>query len=301
MTPAHDVAASPLRGETPARIATGRTSFWLWRPSHRHWLGHLLLAPGLLVTLILIVYPLTLALDLSFQRVRLMRVGAPRLPFTIDNYLRLAQAPEFWNACVVSLAFVVLVTAGSFVVGIGAALLVNERFPGRRAARLLVALPWAVPEVVAAAIWSWMFDGAFGLFNWLLMRAGIVSDPVAWLSQPHEAFAVCTIVLIWTGYPFVAVMALAGLQAIPTELYEAAHMDGARAFERFRFVTLPSLRPVCMIALRARRTARRPRLRDRLRPHRRRPDRRDPQPRDLHLRAGVQLLQHRVCRRRSAS
>jgi multiple sugar transport system permease protein len=223
--------------------------FWLWRPTNRHWLGHLLLLPGLFVTALLVLYPLSLAFDLSFQRVRLMRAGGPSAPFTIDNYVRLAGSADFWNAGLVSLLFVLFVTAGCFAVGIGSALLVNERFPGRRIARLLVALPWAVPEVVAAAIWSWLFDAAFGLVNWLLLKIGLIAAPVAWLSEPRAAFAVCASALIWTGYPFVAVMALAGLQAIPGELYEAARMDGARAWARFRHVTLPCLRPVCVIAL----------------------------------------------------
>ena len=221
----------------------------LWRPSARRWLGALLMAPCAIMVLLLIVYPLAVALDLSFQKLRIMRVGAQRLPYTLDNYDRLLHSPDFWHAAGVSLAFVLVVTAGCFAVGLSAALLVNQSFPGRRIARLFVALPWAVPEVVAATIWAWMFDGSFGLINWLLLQSGLVQAPIAWLSQPGEAFIVCAAALIWSGYPFVAVMALAGLQAIPPALYEAAQIDGAHAGQRFRYVTLPALRPVCMIAL----------------------------------------------------
>lgn len=221
----------------------------LWRPSARGWLGMLLMGPSAIVVAFLIIYPLARALDLSFQKIRITRVGAPRLPFTLDNYSRALGSGEFWNASLVSLAFVVLVTIGCFGIGVGAALLVNQRFPGRRVARLLVALPWAVPEVVAASIWAWMFDASFGVVNWVLLQLGVIDRPIAWLSQPHEAFAVCAMALVWSGYPFVAVMALAGLQAIPGELYEAAGMDGAGAWQRFRNVTLPALRPVCAIAL----------------------------------------------------
>jgi multiple sugar transport system permease protein len=220
----------------------------LWRPSARGWLGIILIGPSAIVVAFLVIYPLARALDLSFQKIRIARVGAARLPFTLENYSRALASDEFWNAGAVSLGFVLLVTIGCFAVGIGAALLVNQRFPGRRLARLLVALPWAVPEVVAATIWAWMFDGSFGVINWALLQLHLTETPIAWLSQPHEAFAVCTVALIWSGYPFVAVMALAGLQAIPGELYEAAQMDGAHAWQRFRHVTLPALRPVCAIA-----------------------------------------------------
>lgn len=220
-----------------------------WRPSARERFGVLLIGPCAIVVAFLVVYPLARALDFSFQKIRITRVSATSLPFTTDNYIRALADQEFWQAALVSLAFVLLVTLFCFVIGVGAALLVNERFPGRRAARLLVALPWAVPEVVAATIWAWMFDGSFGVINWALMKAGLIATPVAWLSQPMEAFAVCTMALVWTGYPFVAVMALAGLQAIPGELYEAAQIDGAHAWQRFRHITLPCLRPVCAIAL----------------------------------------------------
>lgn len=220
----------------------------LRRRNARFWLGMVLMGPSAIVVAFLIVFPLARALDLSFQKVRIARVGAARLPLTLDNYTRALASDEFWNAVIVSAAFVVLVTIGCFLIGVGAALLVNQRFPGRRLARVLVALPWAVPEVVAATIWAWMFDGSFGLINWLLLRLHLIGAPIAWLSQPHEAFAVCVVALIWSGYPFVAVMVLAGLQAIPGELYEAAHMDGAHAWQRFRHITVPALRPVFAIA-----------------------------------------------------
>ena len=234
-----------LRPRTPAQSLADL----LWRPSARHLFGYLLLLPAVFLTLFIIVYPIAVAFDLSFRRVRIMSVGAANLPLTLDNYRRLAGSADFWNACVVSLAFVVIVTAASFIIGLAIALLVNQRFRGQRVARLLVALPWAVPEVVAATTWAWIFDGSFGVVNWTLREIGIVTEQIAWLSQPHTAFAVVTIVLIWTTYPFVAIMLLAGLQAIPNELFEAARVDGATAGQRLWFVTLPCLRPVCGIAL----------------------------------------------------
>jgi multiple sugar transport system permease protein len=222
----------------------------LWRPGMRHVFGYLLLLPAVFLTLFIIVYPIAIAFDLSFRRVRLMNsAAASTLPLTFANYERLAASPDFWNACIVSLLFVTIVTAACFVIGLGIALLVNQRFRGQKAARLIVALPWAVPEVVAAVTWAWIFDGSFGVVNWTLREVGLVSEQIAWLSQPNTAFTVVTVVMVWTTYPFVAIMLLAGLQAIPRELYEAARVDGASAWQRLRFVTLPCLRPVVGIAL----------------------------------------------------
>jgi multiple sugar transport system permease protein len=240
-----------------AALETRRRSFaparslaeYLGRPSSRHLFGYLLLLPAIFLTLFIIVYPIALAVDLSFRRVRIMSVGAANLPLTLDNYRRLAASPDFWNACWVSFAFVTIVTVACFVIGLGIALLVNQRFRGQRVARLLVALPWAVPEVVAATTWAWIFDSSFGVVNWVLRTTGLVAEPVAWLSQPHSAFAVLTVVMVWATYPFVAIMLLAGMQAIPRELFEAARVDGATARQRLIYITLPCLRSVSGIAL----------------------------------------------------
>lgn len=142
-----------------------------------------------------------------------------------------------------------VVVAGSLAVGLGTALVVNERFVGRKAARIAVALPWAIPAVMAAVIWWWMFDSSFGVINWFLVKLRLVEAPVAWFNRPGTAFAAIATIMIWKGYPFMSVMLLAGLQAIPTELYEASKADGAGSIARFRYVTLPALRPVMGIAL----------------------------------------------------
>jgi multiple sugar transport system permease protein len=231
------------RGFAPARSVAD----YLCRPSSRHLFGYLLLLPAIFLTLFIIIYPIALAVDLSFRRVRIMSVGAANLPLTLDNYRRLAASPDFWNACWVSFLFVVIVTVACFAIGLGIALLVNQRFKGQKIARLLVALPWAVPEVVAATTWAWIFDGSFGVVNWVLRISGL--EPIAWLSQPHTAFTVITVVMVWATYPFVAIMLLAGMQAIPRELYEAARVDGATARQRLVYITLPCLRSVCGIAL----------------------------------------------------
>jgi multiple sugar transport system permease protein len=221
----------------------------LARPSRRHWLGYLLLAPAVLLIGLIILYPLIVSVDLSFQNVAIARLDQPRRPFTTANYERLFTSPDFWNAGWVTLKLVVIVSAFCFLLGLGTALLVNNRFRGRSLARLLVALPWAVPEVIAVVIFAWMFDSSFGLMNWIFIRLGLVDTTVNWFSSPVAAFFVVCVTMIWKGYPFVSIMMLAGLQSIPEDFYHAARVDGANAWQRLVNITLPSLMPVLGVTL----------------------------------------------------
>ncbi|MBV7328712.1 sugar ABC transporter permease [Chloroflexi bacterium TSY] len=223
--------------------------FNLWSPSNRHLVAYLLMLPAILLTLVVIAYPLLTAADLSLQVIKITQIGRVRLPWSLDNYRELFTSAEFWRSSWITLRLVTIVTLGCFLMGLGTALLVNNRFRGRSLARILVALPWAVPAVLAAVIWWWMFDSSFGLINWLLVKSGLISSPVAWFSQPLTAFTVICVVMIWKGYPFVSVMVLAGLQAISEDLYEAASIDGANSWGKLRYITLPSLRPILGVAL----------------------------------------------------
>ncbi|CAN1558872.1 UgpA ABC-type sugar transport systems, permease components [Rhabdaerophilaceae bacterium] len=225
-------------------MARGRFSFDLARPSRQHWLGYLLLAPAVLLIAAIIVYPLIVSIDLSFQNVGIARLDQPRRPFTTANYERLFASPDFWNACWVTLKLTVVVTSACFVLGLGTALLVNNRFKGRSVARLLVAMPWAVPEVIAVVIFAWIFDSSFGLMNWLFLSLGFIDRTINWFSDPDAAFAVVATTMIWKGYPFVSIMTLAGLQSIPEDYYSAARVDGANGVQRLRYITMPCLMPV---------------------------------------------------------
>src|SRR5690606_26011120 len=133
----------------------------LARPSRQHLMGYILLAPAVLLVGLIIVYPLIISIDLSLQNVKLPRIGAARAPFSTANYEKLFSSAEFWMACWVTLKLVVVVTAGSLLVGMSTALLVNNQFRGRTLARVAVALPWAVPEVIAVVIFAWIFDSSF--------------------------------------------------------------------------------------------------------------------------------------------
>lgn len=221
----------------------------LARPSRRHWLGYLLLAPAVVLIGLIIVYPLFVSVDLSFQNVNIARLDQPRRPFTTANYVRLFNSPDFWMACWVTFKLLVTVTFFCFLLGLGTALLVNNRFRGKSFARLLVALPWAVPEVIAVVIFAWIFDSSFGLMNWFFIKLGLIDTTINWFSSPDAAFAVVCVVMIWKGYPFVSIMLLAGLQSIPEDFYNAAKVDGANAWQRLLNITIPSLMPVLGVTM----------------------------------------------------
>lgn len=217
-------------------------------PRHRTKFGYLLLAPAIILMALIIVYPILLSVEISLQDVRVAKIGASE-PLTVRNYQWLASSGEFWNAMWVTIRLVVFVGGTSLVIGLATALLVNNRFRGRSLARLFVALPWAVPEVVATVIWAWMLDSSFGLFNWLLLTSRITSAPIQFSSDPNAAFFAVCAVMIWKGYPLMSIMLLAGLQSIPEEHYQAAKVDGASAWQRFVYITLPSLAPVIGVTM----------------------------------------------------
>ena len=177
--------------------------FDLARPSRQHLLGYILIAPAVLIVALIIVYPLIISIDLSFQDVKIPRIGEDRKPFTLENYQKMFSSAEFWMACWVTLKLVTVVTIGSLFVGLSTALLVKNKFKGRTLARLAMALPWAVPEVIAVVIFAWIFDSSFGLMSWIFIQLGLTDEMITWVSTPGAACWAVAITMIWKGFPFV--------------------------------------------------------------------------------------------------
>lgn len=217
-------------------------------PRHRSKFGYLLLAPAVVLMALIIIYPILLSVDISLQDVRVARIDKPE-PWSATNYEWLFSSPSFRNALWVTIKLVLFVGGTSLVIGLATALLVNQRFAGRSLARLFVALPWAVPEVVATVIWAWMLDSSFGIFNWSLITTGLIGSPIQFASDADAAFLAVSAVMIWKGYPLMSIMLLAGLQSIPEEQYQAAKVDGASAWQRFVYITLPGLAPVIGVTM----------------------------------------------------
>jgi multiple sugar transport system permease protein len=215
---------------------------------HGRLMPWLLLSPALLATVILVLIPALQTVWMSLHDVVLFR---PRSrPFVgLANYATALADPVFWSGLINSIIWVVVAVALQFLLGLAAALLLNRRFAWRGLARALMIVPWALPSVIIGLIWTWMLDFNLGLVNEVGLRMGVLAHPVAWLSQPGTAMAAVILAVVWQGFPFFAVTLLAGLQAIPSELYEAAHLDGASAFAAFRHVTLPGLSAVMATSL----------------------------------------------------
>jgi len=210
--------------------------------------AYLLLAPAVLTLAVVVLYPVMTAVDISFRRVEIYSPSTARGPLTLANYVRLFEAPAFWQATRVSIAYVIISISFALLIGFGTALLLNHRFRGRTLARTLAVLPWAVPPVVAVNVWWWILDPSYGLLNWILLQLGVIAQPVNWITQTGPALASVSLVTIWKGYPFFTVMLLAGLQAIPQDLYDAVAVDGAGRVGTFRHITLPALRGVLSLA-----------------------------------------------------
>jgi trehalose/maltose transport system permease protein len=167
----------------------------------------------------------------------------------IENFAALLADPDWWHAVAVTLVFAVISVSLEFVLGLVIALVLDAPFLGRGARRAAMLIPWAVPTVVSAQMWRWMYNESYGVINDLLRRLGLIQAPVAWLANDRTAIAAVIVTDVWKATPFVALLLLAGLQNISEELYDAAKIDGAGPLARFLRITLPLLRPAIAVAL----------------------------------------------------
>ena len=207
--------------------------------------AYLLLLPSIAVFAVLIVYPVVNTFVAAFSDIdslgRVVRFG------TLGNFQALAQ-DEYLPRII---SQTVLFTAGSvvatLVLALALALILNTPFPGREVAKALVLIPWAMPFAIAAMAWRWIFNGEVGSLNYFLSLLGVIREPIVWLGDPVLAFLAATFVNVWSSVPFMTVTFLAGLQALPGHVYDAAQMDGAGPWQEFRDMTIPLMRNVIMV------------------------------------------------------
>ena len=203
------------------------------------------LVPLVLILFLFLVIPLVKAAIMSFQYYYVTKPSPNGHYFVgLENYGKVLQDEYFFNSVKVTLIYIVVTVAGRYIIGFITALLLNTKFLGRGLARALIIIPWAVPEVVACLVWILMYDKDYGIINFLLNNAGILSHNIAYLQDVSVALPAAMVVNIWKGFPYVAIMLLAGMQSVSTDLYEAADIDGATTFQKIRYITIPAIRSV---------------------------------------------------------
>jgi ABC-type sugar transport system permease subunit len=209
-------------------------------------LGYALILPAFAFILGLIAYPAGWAIYLSFTS---KVVGQAERWVGLRNYEWVLGWPDFGLMIRNTIVLVVVGVAVKALVGMTMALALNEQFPARALIRALLFLPWTVPTFVAGLIWRWLFDDQNGLFNWVLLNLGLIQSPIPFLGSFDLAMPAVITVVVWKGFPFFGISYLAGLQAIPSEQYEAAEVDGANALQRFWYITLPGLKHVVLVTV----------------------------------------------------
>lgn len=202
-------------------------------------LPQLFLLPGVACLFLVIAYPVVYNLIVSFTDASLMYPG---LAFVgLENYQITLGDPTFWNAAFHTLTWTVFSVGGQLLVGLIAALALERVTRGRGLLRLALIVPWAFPAIVMAFGWRFMLDPLYGVANHLMMVTGLIDAPISPLSERALSMPIVILMNIWFGFPFMMVAIIAGLAAIPRELYEAARIDGANWWQEFAYITLPAL------------------------------------------------------------
>lgn len=207
--------------------------------------AYLFVVPAISLVTLLAIVPLLAVFWMSFRR--MMPV------FDIDrwtglaNFVHLFSDSRFWSSLGTTLYFAAVAVTVEIVLGLGIALLLHRSFSGRGLVRTAVLVPWALPTVVAARMWEWMYSPDFGIVNYVLERLSLVTGPISWLGDPFWAIHAAILADAWKTTPFAALILLAGLAAIPEDLGRAARVDGAGSVRVFLEVTLPLLRPALVV------------------------------------------------------
>jgi trehalose/maltose transport system permease protein len=214
------------------------------------------LAPMLLILVLVAGWPLFRTIWFGFTNANLADLS--KFEFVgFDNYLAredgvwigLLADPEWWQAVWNTIYFAVISVTVETVLGMIIALVLNASFPGRAIVRAAVLIPWAVPTIVSAKMWSWMLNDQVGIINHALLGLGLISQPLAWTASPDLAMISVIMVDVWKTTPFMALLLLAALQMLPSDCYEAAKVDGIHPVKVFFKVTLPLIRPAVMVAV----------------------------------------------------
>jgi multiple sugar transport system permease protein len=230
-----------------ARLGRGRKRRQKSYGSEERRLAAILLSPAMIVIALVAAYPIGYAIWLSLNEYSVRTPGLSRWA-GFGNYTEAFGSSDFWDAVVVTFIFTGLSVSLELVIGLGMALAMHEAFRGRGLLRTVVLVPWAVLTVVSAITWRTLFEPELGLAPQIFSGIGIAEN-VVWLGESGYAMAVMVLADVWKTAPFMALLLLAGLQVIPDDVYDAAKVDGATTWQRFRRITVPLLMPAILVAL----------------------------------------------------
>jgi len=228
--------------KAPAREITA----WDRLKVDRNWLGFWFMLPAAAFLILFLAYPLGLGIWLSFTDARL---GRPGEFVGLENYDFLSDDPTFWLTVFNTVLYTSVASTIKFAVGLYLALLLNERLPFKAIIRAVVLIPFIVPTVLSAIAFWWLFDPQFSIISWSLLKLGLITQSINFLGDPWNARWSVIFANIWRGVPFVAITLLAGLQTVSPSLYEAAVIDGATPWQRFRHITYPLLTPIIAVVM----------------------------------------------------
>ena len=220
-------------------------SRWLDNEIH---LAYAILAPAIILLLIFAYHPAVQSFRFSLLKYNLKMPN--RISFNgFANYIHIVRDPVFQASVVRALYFMVTAVTAVILLSLGFAQVLNQKFYGRAFLRAAVILPWAIPPVVNGHLWKWIFNGDYGALNGFLYQLGIIEEYQFWLNDAFTALNMAVFLFVWRFTPFITILFLGVLQSIPPQLYEAAEVDGAGAFRRFRSITLPCLYRIGGVAL----------------------------------------------------
>jgi multiple sugar transport system permease protein len=235
-------------GRASERAPPALPEIWPWfRRLARHNLPLLLILPSLLLAVAIILYPFFVIVRLSLSNVS--PFGQLRGFVGWANYAGVLADPIFYGALWRTLVWTATVVGGTVLISVPVALVLQQEFYGRGIARTIVMLPWALSLAMAAVLWEWSFNADYGMINGILQDLGLISGPIHWMARADTAFPVEIGVGILVSIPFATTIFQGGLSSVPTDIYEAARIDGASGLQQFRYLTLPLLMPFIEIAM----------------------------------------------------
>lgn len=206
-----------------------------------------MLMPAVVIMVVFVAYPVLSTIWSSFTNAKIQNLNPEFVG--MDNYVKAFKDPLVKSSLVFTVGFTVIATSLETVLGMMLALIMNRKFKGQGLVRAIILIPWAIPTIVSGMMWQFMFAEGYGIINQLLLKSGMIEASIPWLTNARWSFLAIVIADTWKTSPYMSLMLLSGIQTIPVELYESASIDGANAWNKFRYITLPLLKPVLMVSL----------------------------------------------------